>query len=105
MIGEIPFQEFCGHDAKGWQTASAEPNTPRLMVLYRTVQYYMTAKVAFIVPRTRIFVASTKRHDSAILKMVVMRRTSEQLWDEDFFFSVSRLALSTATKTLLEQLD
>ena len=46
---------------------SAEPNSKAYGSLSIAVQYYMTAKVAFIVPRT-VFVPAPNV-DSAILKM------------------------------------
>ena len=56
----------------------------------------MTAKVAFIVPRT-VFVPAPNV-DSAILKMVRREKAAVAVKDEDFFFSVSKLALSTVAK-------
>ena len=58
---KIPFQEFVVMMQKEVaDRISAEPNTKAYGSLSIAVQYYMTAKVAFIVPRT-VFCASAKR--------------------------------------------
>ncbi len=79
---------------------SAEPNTKAYGSLSIAVQYYMTAKVAFIVPRT-VFVLVQCR----LLPSSMVRREEPQwpLSDEDFFF-VSSIFLSTAAKTLWNNL-
>ncbi|MEN4363902.1 16S rRNA (adenine(1518)-N(6)/adenine(1519)-N(6))-dimethyltransferase RsmA, partial [Streptococcus pyogenes] len=66
---KIPFQEFVVMmQREVADRISAEPNTKAYGSLSIAVQYYMTAKVAFIVPRT-VFVPAPNV-DSAILKMV-----------------------------------
>ena len=65
---KIPFAEFVVMMQKEVaDRISAEPNTKAYGSLSIAVQYYMTAKVAFIVPRT-VFVPAPNV-DSAILKM------------------------------------
>ena len=100
---KIPFQEFVVMMQKRWQTASRlEPNTKAYGSLSIAVQYYMTAKVAFIVPPHRLC-ASTKRRlchpqDGA------SPRTSSNRQDEDFFFSVSKASFVHRRKTLWNNL-
>ncbi|MGC0294949.1 16S rRNA (adenine(1518)-N(6)/adenine(1519)-N(6))-dimethyltransferase RsmA, partial [Streptococcus pneumoniae] len=66
---DIPFCEFVVMMQKEVaDRISAQPNTKAYGSLSIAVQYYMTAKVAFIVPRT-VFVPAPNV-DSAILKMV-----------------------------------
>ena len=88
---------------KRWQTASQlEPNTKAYGSLSIAVQYYMTAKVAFIVPRT-VFVPAPNV-DSAILKMVRREEPAVAVKDEDFFFSVSKASFVHRRKTLWNNL-
>jgi 16S rRNA (adenine1518-N6/adenine1519-N6)-dimethyltransferase len=81
---------------------SAEPNTKAYGSLSIAVQYYMTAKVAFIVPRT-VFVPAPNV-DSAILKMVRREHPLVQVQDEDFLFRVSKAAFVHRRKTLWNNL-
>ena len=62
----------------------------------------MTAKVAFIVPRT-VFVPAPNV-DSAILKMVRREEPAVAVKDEDFFFSVSKASFVHRRKTLWNNL-
>ena len=66
------------------------------------VQYYMTAKVAFIVPRT-VFVPAPNV-DSAILKMVRRDQPAVEVQDEKFFFKVSKASFVHRRKTLWNNL-
>lgn len=81
---------------------SAQPNTKAYGSLSIAVQYYMTAKVAFIVPRT-VFVPAPNV-DSAILKMTRREQPLVQVQDEDFFFRVSKAAFVHRRKTLWNNL-
>ncbi|CAM3287167.1 16S rRNA (adenine(1518)-N(6)/adenine(1519)-N(6))-dimethyltransferase RsmA [Streptococcus pluranimalium] len=81
---------------------SAEPNTKAYGSLSIAVQYYMTAKVAFIVPRT-VFVPAPNV-DSAILKMVRRENPLVQVQDEDFLFDVSKASFVHRRKTLWNNL-
>ena len=68
----IPFSEFVVMMQKEVaDRISAQPNTKAYGSLSIAVQYYMTAKVAFIVPRT-VFVPAPNV-DSAILKWCVVQ--------------------------------
>ena len=100
---KIPFQEFVVMMQKEVaDRISAEPNTKAYGSLSIAVQYYMTAKVAFIVPRT-VFVPAPNV-DSAILKMVRREEPAVTVKDEDFFFSVSKASFVHRRKTLWNNL-
>ncbi len=98
----IPFCEFVVMMQKEVADCiSAQPNTKAYGSLSIAVQYYMTAKVAFIVPGT-IFVPAPNV-DSAILKMV-RRPDSAVAEDENFFFKVSKASFTHRRKTLWNNL-
>ena len=81
---------------------SAQPNTKAYGSLSIAVQYYMTAKVAFIVPRT-VFVPAPNV-DSAILKMVRRPEPAVEVEDESFFFKISKASFTHRRKTLWNNL-
>jgi 16S rRNA (adenine1518-N6/adenine1519-N6)-dimethyltransferase len=100
---KIPFAEFIVMMQKEVaDRISAEPNTKAYGSLSIAVQYYMTAKIAFIVPRT-VFVPSPNV-DSAILKMTRRKEPLVQVADEDFFFKVSKVSFIHRRKTLWNNL-
>lgn len=100
---KIPFTEFVVMMQKEVANRiSAEPNTKAYGSLSIAVQYYMTAKVAFIVPRT-VFVPAPNV-DSAILKMVRRENPLVQVQDEDFMFDVSKASFVHRRKTLWNNL-
>lgn len=100
---KIPFTEFVVMMQKEVaDRISAEPNTKAYGSLSIAVQYYMTAKVAFIVPRT-VFVPAPNV-DSAILKMVRRENPLVQVQDEDFLFDVSKASFVHRRKTLWNNL-
>ncbi|MFU2164265.1 16S rRNA (adenine(1518)-N(6)/adenine(1519)-N(6))-dimethyltransferase RsmA [Streptococcus pluranimalium] len=100
---KIPFTEFVVMMQKEVaDRISAEPNTKAYGSLSIAVQYYMTAKVAFIVPRT-VFVPAPNV-DSAILKMVRRDNPLVQVQDEDFLFEVSKASFVHRRKTLWNNL-
>lgn len=100
---KIPFQEFVVMMQKEVaDRISAEPNTKAYGSLSIAVQYYMTAKVAFIVPRT-VFVPAPNV-DSAILKMVRREQPLVEVKDEDFLFDVSKASFVHRRKTLWNNL-
>ena len=99
----IPFSEFVVMMQKEVaDRISAEPNTKAYGSLSIAVQYYMTAKVSFIVPRT-VFVPAPNV-DSAILKMVRREQPLVQVRDEKFFFKVSKASFTHRRKTLWNNL-
>lgn len=100
---KIPFVEFVVMMQKEVaDRISAEPNTKAYGSLSIAVQYYMTAKVAFVVPRT-VFVPAPNV-DSAILKMTRREQPIVQVKDEDFFFRVSKISFVHRRKTLWNNL-
>ena len=99
----IPFSEFVVMMQKEVaDRISAQPNTKAYASLSISVQYYMTAKVAFIVPRT-VFVPAPNV-DSAILKMVRREQPAVEVQDEKFFFKVSKASFVHRRKTLWNNL-
>ena len=100
---KIPFAEFVVMMQKEVaDRISAEPNTKAYGSLSIAVQYYMTAKVAFVVPRT-VFIPAPNV-DSAILKMTRREQPLVQVKDEDFFFRVSKISFGHRRKTLWNNL-
>ena len=100
---KIPFAEFVVMMQKEVaDRISAEPNTKAYGSLSIAVQYYMTAKVAFVVPRT-VFVPAPNV-DSAILKMTRREQPLVEVKDEDFFFHVSKISFVHRRKTLWNNL-
>lgn len=100
---KIPFQEFVVMmQREVADRISAEPNTKAYGSLSIAVQYYMTAKIAFVVPRT-VFVPAPNV-DSAILKMTRRDQPLIEVQDEDFFFRVSRVGFVHRRKTLWNNL-
>ena len=100
---KIPFAEFVVMMQKEVaDRISAEPNTKAYGSLSIAVQYYMTAKVAFVVPRT-VFVPAPNV-DSAILKMTRREQPLVEVKNEDFFFRVSKISFVHRRKTLWNNL-
>ena len=99
----IPFSEFVVMmQREVADRISAQPNTKAYGSLSIAVQYYMTAKVAFIVPRT-VFVPAPNV-DSAILKMVRRPEPAVAVEDEKFFFKISKASFTHRRKTLWNNL-
>lgn len=99
----IPFSEFVVMmQREVADRISAQPNTKAYGSLSIAVQYYMTAKVAFIVPRT-VFVPAPNV-DSAILKMVRRPEPAVAVKDETFFFKVAKASFTHRRKTLWNNL-
>ena len=100
---KIPFAEFVVMMQKEVaDRISAEPNSKAYGSLSIAVQYYMTAKVAFIVPRT-VFVPAPNV-DSAILKMTRREQPLVEVKDEDFLFRVAKASFVHRRKTLRNNL-
>lgn len=99
----IPFSEFVVMMQKEVaDRISAQSNTKAYGSLSIAVQYYMTAKVAFIVPR-KVFVPAPNV-DSAILKMVRRPEPAVAVEDESFFFKISKASFTHRRKTLWNNL-
>ena len=99
----IPFSEFVVMmQREVADRISAQPNTKAYGSLSIAVQYYMTVKVAFVVPRT-VFVPAPNV-DSAILKMVRRDQPAVAVQDEKFFFKISKASFVHRRKTLWNNL-
>ena len=99
----IPFSEFVVMmQREVADRISAQPNTKAYGSLSIAVQYYMTAKVAFVVPRT-VFVPAPNV-DSALLKMVRRDQPAVAVQDEKFFFKISKASFVHRRKTLWNNL-
>ena len=99
----IPFSEFVVMmQREVADRISAQPNSKSYGSLSIAVQYYMTAKVAFIVPRG-VFVPAPNV-DSAILKMTRRDQPAVGVKDEAFFFKVSKASFTHRRKTLWNNL-
>lgn len=99
----VPFSEFVVMmQREVADRISAQPNTKAYGSLSIAVQYYMTARVAFIVPRT-VFVPAPNV-DSAILKMVRRPEPAVAVKDETFFFKVAKASFTHRRKTLWNNL-
>lgn len=99
----IPFSEFVVMmQREVADRISAQPNSKSYGSLSIAVQYYMTAKVSFIVPRT-VFVPAPNV-DSAILKMTRRDKPAVEVKDEPFFFKVSKASFTHRRKTLWNNL-
>ncbi len=82
---------------------SAKPGTKAYGSLSIAVQYYCTAEVAMIVPKT-VFMPQPNV-DSAVLKLIRHEEPPVTVIDEDFFFNVTRAAFAQRRKTLLNNLQ
>ncbi|MBF0700253.1 16S rRNA (adenine(1518)-N(6)/adenine(1519)-N(6))-dimethyltransferase RsmA [Streptococcus danieliae] len=100
----IPFAEFIVMMQKEVaDRISAQPGTKDYGSLSVAVQYYMEAKVAFIVPRT-VFVPAPNV-DSAILKMTRLPQPAVEVADEDFYFKLVKASFHHRRKTLWNNLQ
>lgn len=82
---------------------SAKPGTKAYGSLSIAVQYYCTAEVAMIVPKT-VFMPQPNV-DSAVLKLIRHDNPPVTVKDEDFFFEVTRAAFAQRRKTILNNLQ
>ncbi|WP_368250619.1 16S rRNA (adenine(1518)-N(6)/adenine(1519)-N(6))-dimethyltransferase RsmA [Enterococcus sp. 2201sp1_2201st1_B8_2201SCRN_220225] len=81
---------------------SASPGTKAYGSLTIAVQYYMEAKLAFIVPKT-VFVPQPNV-DSAILKLTRRETPAVAVTDEKAFFRLTKAAFQLRRKTLWNNL-
>lgn len=82
---------------------SAKPGTKAYGSLSIAVQYYCTAEVAMIVPKT-VFMPQPNV-DSAVLKLIRHDQPLVTVKDEKFFFEVTRASFAQRRKTLLNNLQ
>lgn len=82
---------------------SAKPGTKAYGSLSIAVQYYMEAKLAFIVPKT-VFVPQPNV-DSAILKLTRRQTPAVTVTDEKAFFKLTKAVFQLRRKTLWNNLQ
>ncbi|MGY3765685.1 16S rRNA (adenine(1518)-N(6)/adenine(1519)-N(6))-dimethyltransferase RsmA [Vagococcus vulneris] len=81
---------------------TASPKTKAYGSLSIAVQYYMEAKVAFIVPKTAFI--PQPNVDSAIIKLTRREVPLIEVIDETFFFQLTRASFAQRRKTLWNNL-
>ena len=81
---------------------SAKPGTKAYGSLSIAIQYYMTAEVALIVPKT-VFM-SQPNVESAVVHLRRHEQPVAQVDDEEFFFTVTRASFQQRRKTLWNNL-
>ncbi len=80
----------------------AKPGTKNYGSLTIATEYYATAKVAFIVPKT-VFIPQPNV-DSAILKLAIRDEPPVEVEDERFLFEVTRASFAQRRKTIYNNL-
>lgn len=81
---------------------SAKPGSKDYGSLTIAIQYYTTAEMVMIVPKT-VFVPKPNV-DSAIIRLTLREKPAVEVKDEKFFFQVSRASFAQRRKTLLNNL-
>ena len=81
---------------------SAKPGTKHYGSLSIAIQYYMTAEVVMIVPKT-VFMPQPNV-DSAVIRLMKRPKPKVDVVDEKFFFEVTRAAFAQRRKTLINNL-
>ena len=82
---------------------SAKPGTKNYGSLSIAIQYYCTAEVAMIVPKT-VFMPQPNV-DSAVLRLIRHDTPPVTVIDEDFLFVVTRASFAQRRKTILNNLQ
>lgn len=82
---------------------SAKPGTKAYGSLSIAVQYYMSAEIAMIVPKT-VFMPQPNV-DSAVLRLLRHDTPPVIVQDEDFFFTVTKASFAQRRKTILNNLQ
>lgn len=82
---------------------SAKPGTKAYGSLSIAVQYYMSAEIAMIVPRT-VFMPQPNV-DSAVLRLLRHETPPVSVIDEDFFFTVTKASFAQRRKTIQNNLQ
>ena len=82
---------------------SAKPGTKAYGSLSIAIQYYCTAEVAMIVPKT-VFMPQPNV-DSAVLRLIKHDVPPVTVIDEDFLFEVTRASFAQRRKTILNNLQ
>lgn len=82
---------------------TAKPGTKEYGSLSIAIQYYCTAEVAMIVPKT-VFMPQPNV-DSAVIRLIRHDKPSVEVIDEDFLFEVTRASFAQRRKTILNNLQ
>ena len=82
---------------------SAKPGTKSYGSLSIAIQYYCTAEVAMIVPKTVFMPAPNV--DSAVLRLIKHDEPPVKVIDEDFLFEVTRASFAQRRKTIFNNLQ
>ncbi|KGR76562.1 16S rRNA (adenine(1518)-N(6)/adenine(1519)-N(6))-dimethyltransferase RsmA [Ureibacillus manganicus] len=82
---------------------TAKPGTKEYGSLSIAIQYYGTAEVAMIVPKT-VFMPQPNV-DSAVIRIIKHNEPPVQVISEDFFFEVTRASFAQRRKTILNNLQ
>ena len=81
---------------------SAKPGTKEYGSLSIAIQYFTTAEVVMIVPKT-VFMPQPNI-DSAVIRLLKREKPAVEVKDESFYFEVVRLSFAQRRKTLLNNL-
>ena len=82
---------------------TAKPGTKAYGSLSIAIQYYCTAEVAMVVPKT-VFMPQPNV-DSAVIRLIRHEKPPVEVIDEDFLFEVSRASFAQRRKTILNNLQ
>lgn len=81
----------------------AKPGTKAYGSLSIAIQYYVTAEIAMVVPKT-VFMPQPNV-DSAVIRLIKHEKPPVKVIDEDFLFEVSRASFAQRRKTILNNLQ
>lgn len=82
---------------------TAKPGTKAYGSLSIAIQYYCTAEVAMVVPKT-VFMPQPNV-DSAVIRLIRHEKPPVEVIDEDFLFEVSRASFAQRRKTIFNNLQ
>lgn len=82
---------------------TARPGTKEYGSLSIAIQYYCTAEVAMVVPKT-VFMPQPNV-DSAVIRLIRHEQPPVEVIDEDFLFEVTRASFAQRRKTILNNLQ
>lgn len=82
---------------------TAKPGTKEYGSLSIAIQYYCTAEIAMVVPKT-VFMPQPNV-DSAVIRLIKHDKPPVTVIDEDFLFEVTRASFAQRRKTILNNLQ
>ncbi|MGE7667501.1 16S rRNA (adenine(1518)-N(6)/adenine(1519)-N(6))-dimethyltransferase RsmA [Ureibacillus composti] len=82
---------------------TAKPGTKEYGSLSIAIQYYVSAEVAMVVPKT-VFMPQPNV-DSAVIRLIRHEEPPVKVIDEDFLFEVTRASFAQRRKTILNNLQ